>query len=185
MPAPDPTIATLGDTLRAVAARFRAAGLDTPDLDARILLEAATGVPREALVATPERAIGTAQLERLASYADRRLAHEPVSRILGVRRFWGREFEITPDTLDPRPDSETLIAAALELCAENVSTDGRAGRPLRILDIGSSYPGWLRFVTVDERGWTQIFATSIDESRVRRDGPNPRPYLRSSASICG
>ena len=150
MPAPDPQslatpqslaspkpsgdrVRTLGATVRAIAARLRDAGLDSPELDARLMVEAVTGMSREALIATPDHPIPASQLERLAGYVDRRLDHEPVSRILGRREFWGREFEISPDTLDPRPDSETLIAAALELCAE----DHIADRPLRILDIGT------------------------------------------------
>ena len=63
----------------------------------------------------------------------RRVAREPVSRILGKRDFYGRSFAISPATLDPRPDSETLIAAVLELAA----AEGWLARPLRLLDVGT------------------------------------------------
>ncbi|HEX9881107.1 MAG TPA: peptide chain release factor N(5)-glutamine methyltransferase, partial [Hyphomicrobium sp.] len=69
----------------------------------------------------------------LAEMLRRRCAREPVSRILGAREFYGRTFKVTPATLDPRPDSETLIEAALEI----VDREGWRTRPLRILDVGT------------------------------------------------
>jgi release factor glutamine methyltransferase len=66
--------------------------------------------------------------ESILSTVHRRLAREPVSRIVGARAFWGRMFRVSPATLDPRPDSETLVAAALEVVA---------GRAVRILDLGT------------------------------------------------
>ena len=128
-----PDAVSAGEALRALTARLKAAGVETPGLDARLLLEAATGLPHEALVAAPERVLGSEQVRALADYTARRLAHEPVTRILGRREFWGREFEVTAATLDPRPDSETLIEAALGLVRE----EGWSARPLRILDIGT------------------------------------------------
>ena len=134
MPERDPSRAIeAGAVLRQLMSRFKSAGLETPGLDARLLLEAATGLPREALVAVPERLLDAGQIERVSSYAVRRLAHEPVSRILGRREFWGRGFEVTPDTLDPRPDTETMIEAALGIARQQ----GWIGKPLRVLDIGA------------------------------------------------
>jgi release factor glutamine methyltransferase len=63
-------------------------------------------------------------------YARRRLAREPVGRILGAREFWGLPFELSPETLEPRPDSETVVAAALGCFADR-------GAPLRVLDLGT------------------------------------------------
>jgi release factor glutamine methyltransferase len=109
------------------AKRLRQAGCDTPDLDARLLLQAATGLTREDLILEPERRIGTDALQRFADFLARRAGREPVSRILGEREFYGRPFRVTEATLDPRPDTETLIDAALALLPAQA----------RILDLGT------------------------------------------------
>ena len=113
--------------LREAARRLKAAGVDTPELDARRLLEAATGFTTEAVLRDPGHPLNDDQQRRLAHYIARRAAREPVSRIVGLREFYGRRFMVTPATLDPRPESETLIEAALTL----VPRDGQT----RILDI--------------------------------------------------
>jgi release factor glutamine methyltransferase len=116
-----------------LAVAFAAAGLDSPQADARLLLAHALGIERLALVAMPNAVVSAEHIVRIDGYLKRRLAHEPVSRIIGERWFYGRSFKVTPATLDPRPDSETLIEAVLTLLAE----DGVLERPLRILDIGT------------------------------------------------
>jgi release factor glutamine methyltransferase len=121
---------------------FAAAGLDSPGLDARVLLLAALGIEAVDLVTRPAAPLGEAGAERLARYAARRLAREPVARILGTREFWGLPFALSPDTLVPRPETETVVAAALAL------TDGRAG--LRILDLGTG-SGCLLVALLHER----------------------------------
>ena len=105
-----------------------------PGVDARLLAAAATGWSH----GRADRAPGagwSAETQAAASrsYAARRCAREPVSRILGEREFYGRSFALSPATLDPRPDSETLIEAALAI----VEPKGWRERPLRILDIGT------------------------------------------------
>jgi release factor glutamine methyltransferase len=109
---------------------FAEAGLDTPDLDARILLAEALGIDAAALALRPGEPLGAAGAERLSGYAARRLAREPVARILEVREFWGLPFRLSPGTLVPRPDTETVVEAALAALP-----DRRAG--LRILDLGT------------------------------------------------
>jgi release factor glutamine methyltransferase len=115
--------------LKAVTARLEAAGCATARLDARLLIEAAAGLSHTDLIARPDTAISAEQMERLDQMLARRLAGEPVSRILGEREFYGRAFKLTRDVLDPRPDTETLVDVALPLL------DGIA-HP-RILDIGT------------------------------------------------
>jgi release factor glutamine methyltransferase len=114
----------------AVRRAFAAAGLDTPALDARLLAAEAFGVTGAALLAYPEAAIDAAGAERLAAFAERRLAGEPVARILGQAEFWGLPFRLSPATLVPRPDTETVVETALHLLQ-----DRKAG--LRILDLGT------------------------------------------------
>jgi release factor glutamine methyltransferase len=106
---------------------LKAAGAETPELDARLLLQAATGLAREDLILEPDRAISEEQARRYAAMIARREGHEPVSRILGEREFYGRPFRVTPATLDPRPDTETLIEAALALMPQEA----------RLLDLGT------------------------------------------------
>lgn len=94
------------------ASRFREAGLATPELDAKFLLEdllgitAAQRLAEDIVLSADDQALGRDAIAR-------RLAGEPVSRILGFREFWGRRFYLSPATLDPRPDTETLIEAVL------------------------------------------------------------------------
>ena len=122
--------ARLGQVLEVSAARLRTAGIEGPRRDARLLLGEALGLAPAQVLAYPERAVTEAELEAAEALIARRAAREPVSRILGRREFWGLEFRITPDTLDPRPESETLVAAALERIPSRQA-------PLRILDLGT------------------------------------------------
>jgi release factor glutamine methyltransferase len=124
-----------GDTLQSAYAKlvraFSSAGLETPDVDARYLLRGVLKIDAGAMLRTPEQSLGDAA-HLLTQAALRRLHHEPVSRILGEREFYGRLFEVTPDVLDPRPDTETLVDEVLAL----VDRKGWRGRALRIADIG-------------------------------------------------
>jgi release factor glutamine methyltransferase len=117
----------------AAARRFREASMASPELDARLLLCHATGLSHEAYVAGINDVLAPDAAARFAAYLARRLAGEPVSRIIGTREFYGRPFRIDQSTLDPRPDTETLIEAALEL----VGRRGLRETPLRILDLGT------------------------------------------------
>jgi len=103
--------------LRLIAAALEAGGAQTPLLDARVLLLHVLGISHAALLAAPERGLCADQARRLREMARRRMAGEPVSRILGRREFFGREFLISPHVLDPRPDTETLVHAALRAAA--------------------------------------------------------------------
>jgi release factor glutamine methyltransferase len=121
---------TRGRAWRAAAGRLRQAGLATPELDARLLVAAAFETQPEALILAPDEPVTAAQAALAEALLARRLAGEPVDRILGRREFWGLSFTLGPATLSPRPDTETLVAAALEAKAEP-----RA--PLTILDLGT------------------------------------------------
>lgn len=124
---------TLGGALQQATADLRRAGVEGAGDDARRLLAAALGLSTAQILARPERTLSPEEAESVGRCVARRVAREPVSRILGVRDFYGRSFAISPATLDPRPDSETLIAAVLELAA----SEGWLARPLRLLDVGT------------------------------------------------
>ncbi len=125
---------TLADAVAVLAAAFAKAGLDTPPLDARRLVVGCLRLSPADLLRAPERAISPDERRQLESAAARRLAREPVSRILGERAFHGLDFEIGPATLDPRPDTETLVDGALGLIEQGLVPGGDSPR---ILDIGT------------------------------------------------
>ena len=106
--------ARVDQLLARAAERLGAAGVEGARRDARLLLEAALGVDRVALLADPGRLVAGAAAAGFEQALRRRLDREPVSRILGRREFWGLSFLVSPATLDPRPDTETLVAAVLE-----------------------------------------------------------------------
>lgn len=112
------------------SARLAAAGVEAPRREARLLLAAAMQVEQAALLARPDRPVDPDAAQRFAAFIERRAAREPVSRILGTREFWSLPFRLSPATLDPRPDSETLIEAALAGIADRQAK-------LRLLDLGT------------------------------------------------
>lgn len=99
--------------MRDAARRLREAGADTPELDARLLAGRAAGLDQAALISASRDPMDAGAAAALESLVARRASGEPVARILGLREFWGRDFCLGPETLVPRPDSETLIEAAL------------------------------------------------------------------------
>jgi release factor glutamine methyltransferase len=108
---------------------LRDAGMEEAAIEARILLFEACRIDATALALAPEVEIGAEAATRLADWLERRLAREPVWRILGTREFWGLPFTLAPETLVPRPDTEALVALALRLA--------RGRPPPRILDLGT------------------------------------------------
>lgn len=123
----------VGAARRAVAAVLREAGHDTPELDARLLIGHALGLDHAGLAGAAERPLAADEASRINALAQRRLSHEPVSRILGSREFWSLPLAVTPDVLDPRSDTETVVTAAL------AAIDARHGRGAmrRIADLGT------------------------------------------------
>jgi release factor glutamine methyltransferase len=118
---------------RALAARFAAAGIDSAELDARLLLGAALKLDLTGLITSGTRRLTAGEAERAEAFAVRRLNGEPVARILGEKEFWGLPLKISADTLVPRPDTETVVEFALELVRERRLPGGA----MRILDIGT------------------------------------------------
>jgi len=127
---PDHSIAA---ALAALTRMFTDAGLDTPQQDARFLLRGILKVDGAQLLSRSNVPLGAEAAERINEAAQRRLAREPVSRILGRREFYGRDFIVTPAVLDPRPDTEAVVELALDL----VRSRGLVERALSIADIGT------------------------------------------------
>jgi len=117
---------------RDIARRFRHAGIDTPDLDARILVSHALGLDLTALIRAGDRRLEADEVARIDMLAARRLGREPVARITGTKEFWGLSFRVTPDVLVPRPDTETVVERALAI----IDQTGARFRALRIADLG-------------------------------------------------
>ena len=124
---------TVDTARRTLTARLKAAAIDSAELDARILVGAALGLDLTGLIAAAARPLTAEESVRLEEFARRRLAAEPVARILGFKEFWGLPLQLSAATLVPRPDTETVVELALEI--------GRAEHPplhrLRIADIGT------------------------------------------------
>jgi release factor glutamine methyltransferase len=117
---------------RKVAQRFRDHGLDSPDLDARILVGHALGLDRTALMLAGERRLETAEIARIETLGARRLRREPIARITATKEFWSLPLTITSDVLVPRPQTETVVEQALAA----VDRTGMRRRALRIADLG-------------------------------------------------
>ena len=116
--------------LRDAAARLDAAGVEDARRDARLLLAEALGVEAHRLILEPETDVPPEAAARFADFVAARADRVPVSRILGRREFWGLSFRLSLATLDPRPDSETLVEAVLKAFPDRMA-------PLRVLDFGT------------------------------------------------
>lgn len=120
---------TLGEAVRGAAARLAAEGIEEPLADARVLAQEAFALPAARLLADAREPAPGDGLDRLERLVKRRVAGEPVGRILGRREFWGLPFALGAETLEPRPDTETVVEAALGLVRPR-------GGTLSILDLG-------------------------------------------------
>ena len=104
---------TLLTAWKSAQAKLKTGRIDSPSIDARLLLEAATGASRTDILTDPYRAVTPEQQVELDAYVERRLRREPVSRILGKKGFWKIMLNVTPDVLSPRPDTEAILDVAL------------------------------------------------------------------------
>ena len=161
-----PEAQSLNQAFVAAATSLRQAGIETPELDARLLLCHASGLSHEATIARAREGLRPEAAARLDEAIARRLKREPVARITGFREFFGRTFRLGPQTLDPRPDTETIVETALDLVEER---DWRERR-LRLLDLGTE----ARASTPAELG--QRLAADIEKwaAVVKQAGLEPR-----------
>jgi len=151
---------TVSQILKQAVAHLRSVGIAAPKLDAWLLFERSSGMEKSEIIAHPERIVDGRDQQVFLSLVARRAAREPVSRILGIREFYSRDFEICEATLDPRPDTETLIDQALALTI-NSGSDA-----LRICDFGTG-SGILLVTLLAEWPGCLGFGVDIDENAVR------------------
>lgn len=117
------------EALASLEKTFKVAGIENPAREARVSLCAASGITPVALIVEPREPLGSAAW-KVQEVAERRATGEPLSRIVGKREFWGLSFAITPHVLDPRPETETIVEAALSILSD------RREDKLNILDLG-------------------------------------------------
>lgn len=131
---------------RRIRLRLASGGIENPVLDARIFLRQGGQFSDADLITGGQTPLSAEVIENIEKFVDRRLAGEPVSRILGEREFWGLSFKVTPATLDPRPDTETLVEAALKIAPDIVFSEesglaamasAKPDAGIRILDLGT------------------------------------------------
>jgi release factor glutamine methyltransferase len=143
-------VTTLAAALAPAVAALRAVGVPDPATDARALLAHAATIAPDRLTLHLSDAAEPGVLARFAALIGRRAAREPVSHLIGSRLFWGRRFIVTADVLDPRPETETLVAEAL-------------ARPFsRVLDLGTG-SGAILVTLLAERGQAQGLGVDLSE----------------------
>jgi release factor glutamine methyltransferase len=130
MLAPAQTVAT---ARQALAAQLRQAGIESADADARLLIAHALHIDRTAIMTDGERALTAQERLTLDALTERRMDHEPVVRIFGVKEFWSLALHISPAVLVPRPETETVVEAALDFIVRG----SLRNESLCILDIGT------------------------------------------------
>ena len=159
---------TVETARRSLAARFRSGDIDSPELDARILVGAALGLDLTGMIAAATRPVTAAEAVRLEDFAGRRLKGEPVARILGSREFWGLPLQLSAATLVPRPDTETVVALALQILRAGPDAD----RP-RIADIGTG-SGAILLALLSELPDAMGVGTDISAAALRTASANAR-----------
>jgi len=153
--------------LREAFAQLRAAGVPSHTLAAELLLMHALGRDRTWLYAHPEEAIADSDAQLFSSLIARRAAGEPTQHLTGKQEFWGLEFEVTPDVLIPRPETEHVIEVALDRLAVREIRAGRkqtfSGEGLQIADIGTG-SGCIAVALAKELPGARIYATDISSA---------------------
>jgi release factor glutamine methyltransferase len=140
---------------------LEAAGVTTPVLDSRALVEEAAGVARIEIVTDPYRELSGEEIERLEALTARRVKREPLAYVLGRKEFWTLTLRVTADVLTPRPETETIVEAALQVLP--------ADRPAEIVDLGVG-SGAILLSLLTERPWARglgvdVSAAALDVAR--------------------
>jgi len=142
---------------RALAEQFRAAGIESPELDARVLIGHVLGLDHAGLAAAATQQLSDPAASDIEGFAARRLSREPVARIAGQKEFWSLPLAVTPAVLVPRPETETVVELALAL----LDQDGERTRALRIADLGTG-SGAIMLALLSELPNAQGVGTDIE-----------------------
>ena len=145
---------TINDILDPIAERLNQAGISHALREARLIIAHALNEPYEMVYFHPGHVLNQDQLITIGLMVERRCQLEPLAKILGRKEFWGLDFFVTKDTLDPRPDSETLIESLLAHFPEK-------NHPLRFLDLGTG-SGCL--ITAALKEYPCAWAVAVDKS---------------------
>jgi release factor glutamine methyltransferase len=152
---------------RTLTARFRTNAIDSAELDARILVGAALGLDLTGLISAANRVLTSNESMRLEDLARRRLAGEPIARILCSKEFWGLPLRLSAKTLVPRPDTETVVELALEMLHAVPDSD----RALRIADLGTG-SGAILLALLSELPDAYGIGTDLSEEALRTASDN-------------
>lgn len=137
------------------------------DLDARIIIEECAGLTWTDIIANPDKVIAPDQITTITTIVERRKNGEPLSRILGKRQFWGLDFALSPETLDPRPDTEILVEHALAF-AKTLEAP-------TILDMGTG-TGCIPIALLHELPTATAIATDIQQNALKTALQNARTH---------
>lgn len=143
---------TLLSAWKAAQARLKDGRIDSPSIDARLLLEVAAGCSRADILTDPYRAVTPEQQAVLDGYVERRLRREPVSRILGRKGFWKIMLSVTPDVLSPRPDTEAILDVVMLAYAPHEA--------FAMIDLGTG-SGAILLATLAERAGARGVGTDV------------------------
>jgi len=176
-------VETVAALLRRAARQLSLRGIETAALDARLLLQEATGMSHADIIAEPDMIPAPQALATFWNFMERCAGLEPVSRILGTRSFYGRDFTVNPAVLDPRADTETLVDAAVALMAGK--------NPIRLLDLGTG-SGAIAITLLAEMPHATGVATDLSgealavaSANARRHGVLPRLELLTANWFLG
>lgn len=157
-------MATRGSLVAETAAALSSAGFEEPRRQARRLVASALAISPADLFGEPDRAVDEQQIILLNGMLSRMVENEPLSRIVGRREFWGLEFVLSGATLDPRPESETVVEAVLR-------RQSQRNAPLRLLDLGTG-TGCLLLAVLSEIPAATGFGIDIGEDAIRTAADN-------------
>jgi release factor glutamine methyltransferase len=173
---------TVAVARRMMTARLRDHAIESPELDARLLIGARLGLDLTGLMGAAERILNPQDADFLNASLDRRIAGEPVARIIGTKEFWGLSLQLSADTLVPRPDTETIVEAVLDL----LRTAQRSSQPLRIADLGTG-SGAILLALLSELPHATGIATDINLDALRTARANAVQLgliSRASFALC-
>jgi len=157
-------LTTRAELLRDIARRFAEGGLDSPEREARALVKGALDLTDTDLIVRSDALVPNEDAARTLALADRRSAGEPLARLTGRREFWSLDFTLAPDTLVPRPETETLVEAALRAFPERNAA-------LRVLDLGTG-SGAILAAILSERPNAFGVGVDLSEGAARRARAN-------------